>query len=401
MKKILQINSVYRTGSTGRITYDISNMLKQNGFESYVAYGYGESYNDINTYRIQNLFQVKVSIAQTRLFGKHGFYNKSATKRLLRWIDKIQPDIIQLHNIHGHYLNVEILFDYLKKINVPVFWTLHDCWPFTGHCAFFDFVGCDKWQTLCHDCPQLRQYPKSLIFDRSKESFKDKKDLFTGLDDLTLITPSRWLANLVRLSFLKEYKTVVINNGIDLSLFKPTNSKFKNKYNIENKKMVLGIANVFDRRKGFEDFIQIAKLLPENFVVVMVGLSEEQIKKLPDNIIGIIRTNSIKELAEIYSAADVFINPTYEDNFPTVNIESIACGTPVICYDTGGCNEVIDDSCGKIVPKGDILYLNKAIMEVTKKGSGFYKDSCLNRATQYNKNNKFKEYFALYKERLQ
>ena len=274
------------------------------------------------------------------MFGKTGFASKHATKKLLKFLDKINPDIVHLHNIHGYYLNIELLFNYLKEKQIRVIWTLHDCWSFTGQCAFFDYVGCDKWQTECKNCPMLSEYPKSFV-DSSKWNYQKKKELFTGLN-ITLVTPSKWLASLVKNSYLKVYDVKVINNGIDLNVFKPTPSNFREKYCLKDKKMILGVAGVWDRRKGLNDFIELSKLLDDNYVIVLVGLNDKQLDLLPHNIIGIKRTENQQELAGLYTTADVFFNPTYEDNYPTVNLESLACGTPVITYDTGGSPEFVD-----------------------------------------------------------
>ena len=332
------------------------------------------------------------------MFGKHGFYSRKATKKLIEKIREVDPDIIHLHNIHGHYLNVEVLFEYLASSNKKVIWTLHDCWSFTGHCAYYDYVNCNKWQTECNNCPALREYPRSLIFDRSKESFKDKKRIFNSVEDLTLVTPSRWLEEETKKSFLSKYPVQVINNGIDLSNFKPSIGDFRKKHGIEEKFIILGVAGVWERRKGLDYFLELAKKAKDDDVIVLVGLSQEQLNKLPKNIIGISRTNSVKELAEIYTTADVFVNPTLEDNFPTTNLEALACGTPVITFDTGGSPEAVDDQTGIVVEKGDLEGLIKAVQYIKvkwkEKNTGLY----LERAKRnFDKNDKFGEYVELYK----
>ena len=252
---------------------------------------------------------------------------------------------------------MELLFNYIRENNIKVIWTLHDCWAFTGQCAYFSTKQCEKWKTKCHNCPLLKNYPKAII-DNSTWNYQKKKKLFTGLD-ITLVTLSKWLADLVKKSFLKEYQVKVINNGIDLNIFKPTKSNFRKRYNIENKKIILGVASVWDSRKGLTDFIKLSKILNEDYVIVLIGLSKKQIKSLPDNIIGITRTENQKELAGIYSIADVLLNPTYEDNYPTVNIEALACGTPVLSYDTGGSIEFVnfikDNNTKYIIEKNKVI----------------------------------------------
>lgn len=395
--KVVQINSVCGVGSTGRIAVDISKKLNDEGIENYIFYGTGHSDYE-NGIKFGGTLNLRTHQLGTRLLGKHGFYSRKATKKSIEKIREVDPDIIHLHNIHGHYLNVEVLFEYLASSNKKVIWTLHDCWGFTGHCAYYDYVNCNKWQTECNNCPALREYPRSLIFDRSKESFKDKKRIFNSVEDLTLVTPSRWLAEETKKSFLSKYPVQVINNGIDLSNFKPSIGDFRKKHGIEEKFIILGVAGVWERRKGLDYFLELAKKAKDGEVIVLVGLSQEQQSELPNNIIGIPRTNSVKELAEIYTTADVFVNPTLEDNFPTTNLEALACGTPVITFDTGGSPEAVDNQTGIVVEKGNLKELAIAIKNIRNKSKEKYEKICINRARDlYNKEEKFLEYIELYK----
>ena len=395
--KLLQINTVCGRGSTGRIATDIHKLLLEQGHESVIAYGRGEAINCDNTIKIGNKIDFYNHALKTRLLDKHGFGSKKATEEFIVEIEKYNPDIIHLHNIHGYYINIEVLFKFLKEYNKPIIWTLHSCWAFTGHCSYFDYANCYKWETHCQKCPERKSYPKSIFIDNSYNNYEKKKKLFTGLDKLTLVTPSEWLAKLVKRSFLKEYPVKVINNGIDLNVFKPVPNNFRKRYNLENKFIILGVANKWEKRKGFEYFIELSKLIEYNEVIVLVGLSQKQIKQLPKNIIGISKTNNTKELSEIYTAADVFFNPTLEDNFPTTNLESLACGTPVITFNTGGSIETIDDTTGFIVEKGDLEEAIKMIRKIKTEGKEKYSESCIKRANKYyNKNNKFQEYIELY-----
>lgn len=339
--KVLQINSVCGIGSTGRIATDIHSILIKQGHESYIAYGRDLPKNCDNVIKIGTKTDNYLHVAKTRIFDKHGFGSKQATKEFINKVVDIDPDIIHLHNIHGYYINIEILFNYLKEANKPVVWTLHDCWSFTGHCAYFDYVGCDKWKTECYNCPEKKAYPSSMIFDNSRGNHLSKKEIFTGVKNLTILTPSQWLANLVKESFLQEYPVKVINNGIDLNTFRPIKGDFRKKYNLGDKYIILGVASVWDRRKGLKYFIELADKVSEDEVIVLVGLTKKQIEHLPKNVIGISRTNNVEELVDIYSSADVFVNPTLEDNFPTTNLEALACGTPVITFNTGGSPESI------------------------------------------------------------
>lgn len=361
--KIIQINSVCGIGSTGRIATDIHVAMQAKGIESFIIYGRGEATSCDSAIKVSSTLDFYSHALQTRIFDNHGFCSINATKLAIKKIDDLQPDIVHLHNIHGYYLNVEQLFDYLKRHpQIKVFWTLHDCWAFTGHCAYFDFSGCEKWKTQCFSCPQKNTYPVSNVLDNSRNNYQRKKVAFTGVKDLTIVTPSRWLADLVRQSYLKDYPVQVVNNGIDLAVFYPRQSDFRVIHNLVDKFLIIGAASVWSPRKGFDDFISLAKMLPVNYRLVMVGLSPDKIKTLPSNIIGIHRTDNPIALAEIYSAADVFFNPTYEDNYPTVNLEAIACGTPVITYDTGGSTESVSPEHGFVVAKGDV----KAVVEVVK-----------------------------------
>lgn len=398
--KVVQINSVCGFGSTGRIAIDISETLDSKGYENYIIYGRKNSEYK-NSIKIGGQVNIMFHLLESRLLGKHGFYSKGATKELIAKFEEIDPDIIHLHNIHGYYLNVELLFKYLSKVNKKVIWTLHDCWSFTGHCAYYDYVGCYKWKKECHDCPQLKEYPKSLIFDRSKEAYIDKKRLFNSVEDITFVTPSKWLQKELESSYLSSYPSEVINNGINLKEFRPLASNFRKDNNLANKFMILGVASVWERRKGLKYFIELADKLSEDEKIVLIGLSEKQLENLPSNIIGFSRTGSLSELVEIYSTADVFVNPTLEDNFPTTNIESLACGTPVVTFDTGGSPEIIDKDTGIVVTKGDLAGLESAIKIIKVKGKINYSEACVNRAKDnFDKDFTFEKYIELYKKVL-
>lgn len=348
--KVFQINTVYNSGSTGRIAADLKHALEAQGDECFVAFGRGRS-DEFNTECISNKFDLYHHALMTRLTDKTGFYSKKATKRLLQKIEEFNPDIIHLHNIHGYYVNIEMLFKYLEKANKPVVWTLHDCWTFTGHCSHFEYVKCEQWKTACQKCCCTDQYP-SAWKDSSKWNYRRKKELFTSVKNMVMITPSQWLANLLKDSFLKKYPVQVINNGIETETFKPTPGDIRTRYGLGDGKIILGIANVWNQRKGFEDFIALSKEVDEKTKIVLVGVNENQKNSLPSNVIGVERTESKEALAELYSAADVFFNPTYEDNYPTVNMEALACGTPVVTYNTGGSGEMVaDKKC--VIKQGD------------------------------------------------
>lgn len=353
--KILMINVVCGIKSTGRICTDIAKKLEEQGHEVKIAYGRERIPKSAakNAIKISTNFDVKMHGIKARIFDSAGFESKRKTKKFINWINEFNPDIIHIHNTHGYYINNKLLFIYLIKLNKKVIWTFHDCWAFTGHCCYFDYNGCNKWKELCHNCPQKKEYPKSFIFDSSKKNFILKKELFPKLQDLTIVVPSIWLYKIVSESFFKNNKIIVINNGIDTNKFKYRENKIKEKYNIINKKIILGVASVWSKRKGLDDFIELSKKIDNTYIIILVGLNKNEINKLPLSIIGIEKTDSPEELAELYSAADVFFNPTYEDNYPTTNLEAIACNTPVITYNTGGSIESAK-LFGYIVKKGDI-----------------------------------------------
>lgn len=340
--KILMINSVFGIKSTGRICSDLTEKLIKEGHEVKVAYGREEVPKKYEKYAIKigDDRDVKFHAIKARLFDSAGFGSKKSTKKFIEWIREYRPDVIHLHNLHGYYINVEILFEYLKKeFKGKILWTLHDCWAFTGHCTYFDYIGCNKWKNECSKCEQKKEYPSCFGISMAKRNYVKKKNIFTGISDLKIITPSKWLADLVKESFLNEYEIRVIHNGVDTSIFKKVITNIKEKYNLKNKKILLGVAAIWDRRKGLDYFLKLANILNEEYQIVLIGVTEKQKKIFPKNITGILKTNSVKELVEWYSVADIFINPTLEDNYPTTNLEAIACGTPVVTFNTGGSTE--------------------------------------------------------------
>lgn len=398
--KIVQINAL-DSGSTGKIMLGISRVAQENEIEAYTFSSSRYSHNIEQDYHeyIDQYLDYRIHMGMGMILGFETEFSYLATKRLLKRLKEMKPDIIHLHNTHGWYLNHPLLFNYIKKNKIKTIWTLHDCWTFTGRCPHFQITGCDRWKTECHDCLyDKKMYPASYLFDRSRIQHKKKKKMFSGIRDLTLVTPSRWLANLVGESYLKDYPVKVINNGIDLDVFKPTQSNFKEKYKLQDKKIVLGVAASWGERKGLDVFIELAKRLDKNYRIVLVGTSNIVDSQLPESIISIHRTNNQKELAEIYSAADIFINPTREDTFPTVNIEALACGTPVVTFKTGGSPEIADQTCGSVIVCNDVDAFEKEIKRVCEK-KPYSEDACVKRAQIYDMKEKFKEYIELYKEK--
>ena len=378
---------------------DLSNTLKDAEHSCRIIYGRRTAPEGVDAVRVGSNMAMGMHVLNTFFKGEHGFSSDKETQEIIGKIREYEPDLIQLHNIHGFYLNVEMLFAYLKEAGIPVVWTLHDCWSFTGHCAYFDYAKCDKWKEGCGKCPQFRStYPYALFKDNSKNNFTRKEQAFTNVPNLTIVTPSNWLKEKVKESYLKEYPVEVIRNGIDREVFKPTESRLVRKYSLQDKKILLGVASVWEKRKGLSYFVELASRLPEEYKIVLIGINERQKKKLPESILAIERTNNARELAEWYTAADLFINPTMEDNFPTTNLEALACGTPVLTFATGGSPETIDGSCGKVVPKGDVDALVEAVKEMT--AYPLLSESCVLKSMQYDKKERFREYRKLYERIL-
>ncbi|MBN9106404.1 MAG: glycosyltransferase [Propionibacteriaceae bacterium] len=351
--RVLQVNSVYGRGSTGRIAQNIHGYLLRHGEDSMVAFGRGERPDADNIVRIANPASVGIHVAGTRITDRHGFFSRAATANLIQLIEARRPDVLHFHNLHGYYLHVGALFEYLAIHPMPIVWTLHDCWPLTGHCTFFDRVGCSRWESECFECPLKNEYPSSLS-DQSTRNFRDKRRLFGAVESMTLVTPSRWLASLVSRSILGSRPLHVIPNGIDTAVFQPRASSFRVDAAIDQGVMVLGVANIWDARKGLRDLLEVAERLDSKGKVVIVGAIPGAKPPAPPNVVFISQTASARDLAEVYSAADVFFNPTYEDNFPTTNLEAIACGTPVVTYATGGSPETLALGSGAVVGQGDI-----------------------------------------------
>ena len=379
--KILMINVVCGIRSTGRICTDLAAALEKEGHEVKIAYGREDVPEQFSKYAVRigsKADNIRHGL-KARLADGCGFGSVRATRRFIEWVKEYDPDVIHLHNLHGYYINIEILFDYLKTCGKRVIWTLHDCWAFTGHTAFCDAVDCERWKTGCHDCPLLKEYPASYT-DHSKANWNKKKELLTGIDDMTIVTPSGWLAGLTRESFLKEYPVKVINNGIDTAQFHPIDSDVKKSLGIDGKKMLLGVATAWNDMKGWSDFITLAGMLDDEYQIVLVGLSKDQIKDLPANIIGIERTNSIEELVKLYTAAYALLSLSYCETYPTVSLEARSCGTPVITYDAGGSAEAAGES-GRVVGKGDLQGVADALNDLRpERGSEKVQDK--NRATE-------------------
>lgn len=407
MKKLLQINPVLRTStSTGRIMQEIGELAMQNGWESHIAYSRGR--DGIMPCK-SHLLPVgsKRSVAwhglMTRLFDRHGLASAQATRRFIRQVEQLQPDVVHIHNIHGYFLNYPLLFSYLSRSNVPVVWTVHDCWLYTGHCYYYSYVQCDRWKSGCHHCPQQKSFPASLFFDRSARNYADKQAAFTSVPAgrLTIVPVSQWIRMEMAQSFLRDYPFRVIRNGIDTETFCPQADveSIKDRYGLQGMHVILGVASIWSREKGLYDFMSLSAMLHEDERIVLVGVSPEQQKSLPRNIVGIARTESTCQLAALYAVADAFVNPTWQDNYPTVNLESIACGTPVVTYRTGGSPESVTESTGRVVSQGDLQGILSAVRAIRSLGKEHWQRPCRAYAlAHFRKEDRYADYLKLYDE---
>lgn len=395
MPVLIQINITANWGSTGKIAESIGLAAMNAGWESYIAYGRWSNPSRSHLIRVGNRLDKYLHYAEQRIRDNEGLCSRRSTRQFIRQIEEIKPDIVQLHNIHDHYLNYRTLFDYLNQSNIKVVWTFHDCWAFTGHCFHFVTKDCEKWKKGCYECPMKNALPKT-VFDNSKENYELKKALFGGCQNLTVVPCSDWIAGFVRQSFLKDKRIEVIKNGVDLSVFKPTK-----KWTNDGLYRILAVSNIWSLEKGLSDIFKLRSLLSPEFLIIVVGLNEKQLKDLPTGITGIKRTQNMQELVDLYSRANVLINPTYADTFPTVNLEALACGTPVITYKTGGSPEAIDDMTGLVVDQGDVEGMVMAIKNLCAKNRATLVKDCRERAeNEFDKERCDEEYVELYKQLL-
>lgn len=402
MPKLLQINVTLGSGSTGRIAEQIAEKAKAHGWDCFMAHGgryVGKS--DFKAIQVSSRFDNYIHAIEGEFLGLHGLGSYFSTRRFVKKVKEIKPDVVHLHNIHGYYINYKVLFEFLAESQIPLVWTLHDCWSFTGHCTHFENGGCEKWKTECGKCPLMMAQYKSRLIDRSRKNFLLKKSLYERLSNVTIVPVSNWLENYVSQSILGIFPIHVIHNGIDINVFTPTKDNVRKRYGIsKDKTLVLGVlGSGFDVEKGRREFVQLAS--DESVQIILIGLTDKDKEGLPESIIKLGRTRSQKELAEYYRAADVLLNPTYNDTFPTVNLESIACGTPVVTYRTGGSPEAIDEHSGIVVEKGDYDGIVAAINEIKQKGKTSYGVACRERAEKYfNKDERFEEYVRLYEKNV-
>lgn len=393
--KVVQINSVFGRGSTGKICLGIAEKLQENGIENRVLYS-GIGVENLLGMKYTDNRYVKLNAFKSRILGNFGFNSIRETKDLLAMLEDISPEIVHIHNIHSHNCHFEMLLSYLREKHIKTVYTFHDCWGFTGYCTYFGVIKCEQWKIHCENCPQRQQY--SWFFDQSAVLYEKKKAAFYGLD-LTIVTPSKWLANIVSESFLADRPLKTIYNGIDLNIFRPTIMSINKFCKKEREKIVLGVADVWEYRKGLDVFIKLSKKLPENYRIILTGTTKDDDKLLPDNIISIHRTNNQHELAALYTFADVFVNPTREEVLGLTNIEANACGTPVVTFRTGGSPECIDETSGSIVECDDVDALEKEIIRICETHP-YSQEDCIKRAKAFDQHDRFMEYVELYRELL-
>ena len=398
--KVLQINEV-PYGSIGKIALGIKNVSKKKGIDVDIACGYSSHPIDQLKecqLKVGGFFSKGFHLFMKSLFGVEGIYSFFSTIKLLKYIKRQKIDLLHFHNVHGYYLCLPLLFRFIKRNDIPIVWTFHDCWPFTGKCYHYQICRCNKWKTLCFKCPKKHEKYDGFL-DSSKIMYKLKKKWFLGIRRITIVAPSGWLEKEIRQSFLNCYPTQVIHNGINLNLFKYEHSNFKIENNCVDKYVILGVAMGWTYNKGLDIFCELAELLDEKYQIVLVGTNDKVDKCLPKKIISIHRTQNISELAKIYSAADIFINPTREDTYPTVNLESIACGTPVISFNTGGSSESISNDCGMVIeechPKELVTIIDNMIKNISS-----YRSSCINQRKEFDEKSCFSKYAEVYKSML-
>ncbi len=390
MLKLFQINVTANWGSTGKIVESIGQLAIEYGWDSYIAFGRKHNPSSSKIIKVGTRIDTYIHYAYDRLFDMEGRSSIQATKTLVKKIKDINPKVVHLHNLHDHYLNYQILFEYLNQTDIKVVWTFHDCWAFTGHCYHFVEQSCMKWKTGCNNCIQRNKF-----VDRSQDNYLLKKRLFMSSKNLTIVPCSEWMADFVKDSFFKDKRIQVIHNGVDLNIFTVI-PKIKKK---DSKFRIIAVSNVWLPYKGIYDVFELRSMLSDEYEITMVGLSKEQLKKLPQGIRGIQRTQNVLELVKLYNESDVFINPTYADTFPTVNLESLACGIPVITYNTGGSPEAIDEKTGIVVEQGDLMALANAVFKMKK--CPLSSDDCRKRAEEYfDKNKCFSRYIKLYESLL-
>jgi glycosyltransferase involved in cell wall biosynthesis len=394
--KILQINLVNGSKSTGRTTIELTDYLNSNGHQAYVAcsFGLGKDYE----YQIGTSIGKRLHSLFSRIFGNQGYYSKFSTSKLIKYIDELKPDVVHLRNLHGNYINLNILFDYISRKNLPTVITLHDTWFYTGKCCFYTEANCFKWQKECGNCPQLRRDNPSWFVDKTKSNLLDKKNWLKNIPRLAVIGVSDWITDESRKSILKSANIIYrIYNWIDLDEFQPVESfGLRSSLGLEEQFIIIGVASKWGERKGLSSFIELSQMISDKMKIILIGKIEDKFT-LPSNIISIPETHSKKELAQYYSLADVFITFSKEESFGKVTAEALACGTPAIVYDSTANSEIVSEECGYVVDSGNIKKVVEKIKEIELRGKKVYSDNCRKFVTKnFNKEDRIKDYLEIY-----
>ncbi len=395
---ILQINANYGYGSTGLIVEDIGKMLVRHGHKAFFAYQ-NTNKNINNGYRMGNKIDWKLHALFSRLFGRQGYYSSLPTKKLIKYIDKISPDVVHLHNLHSNYVHLNKLLEHLAISDIPTVITMHDCWYFTGKCFHYVDAHCNRFITGCGDCPKKNAPPKSLLFDCSAPVLADRKKYISAIPRLEIVGCSDWICNEAQKGILNSYKITTIHNGVDTDVFKPYDSVLlKKEQGFIDKYVVMGMANKWMLPSNRDALEKVVASLDKNTVLMIVGCTSAQIdmlKRLSENVVGIGFIFDRHKLAQYYSMADVFVNITHADTLPTVNMESICCGTPVITYDSCGSTELVFEGCGIIVKENDTDALVYAIQK--SKNMNFSQCADIGKKA-YDKNFCYAKYLDVYSE---
>ena len=397
MKKLLQINPVIKENtSTGKIMRTLGELAQAAGWESYVAYSRARDGVPPHSSRlvpVGNKADLLLHWVATRLFDAHGLASRLATRRFVARLRELNPDVIHIHNIHGYFLNYKILSLALAQMGKPVVWTVHDCWLYTGHCYHYASAGCERWKTGCHHCPQKKAFPASWLLDRSRRNWKDKKKAFCSIPGLTLVTVSRWMKGEIAQSFLGGVRCEVIHNGIDLDTFRPSPSA---ETALAYGTYYLAVASIWLPEKGLQDLEKLSSVLDADERLVVVGKRPSG-HRFPRNVVCLERTADAAALAALYTEAVALVNPTWQDNYPTVNMEAIACGTPVVSYRTGGSPESITPRTGRVVEQGDVEGLAEALHAIRRQGKEHFSEACRSYAlAHFRAQDRFNDYIQLY-----
>ncbi len=397
MKKLLQINPVIKENtSTGKIMRTLGELAQAAGWESYVAYSRARDGVPPHSSRlvpVGNKADLLLHWVATRLFDAHGLASRLATRRFVARLRELNPDVIHIHNIHGYFLNYKILSRALAQMGKPVVWTVHDCWLYTGHCYHYASAGCERWKTGCHHCPQKKAFPASWLLDRSRRNWEDKKKAFCSIPGLTLVTVSRWMKGEIARSFLGGVRCEVIHNGIDLDTFRPSPSA---ETALAYGTYYLAVASIWLPEKGLQDLEKLSSVLDADERLVVVGKRPSG-HRFPRNVVCLERTADAAALAALYTEAVALVNPTWQDNYPTVNMEAIACGTPVVSYRTGGSPESITPQTGRVVEQGDVEGLAEALHAIRRQGKEHFSEACRSYAlAHFRAQDRFNDYIQLY-----